>query len=438
VANSLQGIETAIQVKSEIEDIQPQKRQIESVSYQFSNSTDSVTQFIKYEDGGLCVRVQELVRKCDQKEPHSAFWYSYLRTRKVPKTSSNVEQIKLADLYSGIGGLSLGVREACISLGLGFQSKLAVENDPVTLDVYDHNFECDNPIQSDITEVMEGDLGAPPTENEIHFMDKIGKINIVVAGPPCQGFSNLNNHTRRDDVRNDLYLRAARFVELFEPDHLIIENVSQVKLDKKGVTKKTIELLDTMGYSHDEAAIDLSTVGVPQKRKRHVIVASKKKDIRITEAMNKYQIAKPRSVMWGIDDLQETMGNLLINTPANLSETNNRRVHYLHSNDEYKLPMELRPKCHQNNEHSYWSMYGRMYPDIPAQTITGGFYSPGQGRFIHPTKERTVTAHEAARLQFFPDFFKFSKVTTKKAIAKMIGNAAPMLLSYYLSLELLS
>jgi len=82
-------------------------------------------------------------------------------------------------------------------------------------------------------------------------------------------------------------------------------------------------------------------------------------------------------------------------------------------------------------------MYGRLSYDLPAATITGGFGSPGQGRFIHPTQRRTLTPHEAARLQFFPDWFKFSDVATRTALAKMIGNAVPMKLSYAFCLELL-
>jgi DNA (cytosine-5)-methyltransferase 1 len=83
-------------------------------------------------------------------------------------------------------------------------------------------------------------------------------------------------------------------------------------------------------------------------------------------------------------------------------------------------------------------MYGRLKPHEPAQTITSGFGSPGQGRFVHPTQLRTLTPHEAARLQFFPDFFDFSLAKKKTALASMIGNAAPMKLSYVFGLELLS
>jgi DNA (cytosine-5)-methyltransferase 1 len=83
-------------------------------------------------------------------------------------------------------------------------------------------------------------------------------------------------------------------------------------------------------------------------------------------------------------------------------------------------------------------MYGRLKYDEPAQTITSGFGSPGQGRFIHPTRCRTLTPHEASRLQFFPDSFDFSSVKLRTALANMIGNAVPMLLSLVLAMAILA
>lgn len=83
-------------------------------------------------------------------------------------------------------------------------------------------------------------------------------------------------------------------------------------------------------------------------------------------------------------------------------------------------------------------MYGRLRYDAPAQTITGGFVSPGQGRFVHPSQERTLTPHEAARLQFFPDFFDFSAAQTRTGLAQMIGNAVPMTLAYVFCLEFIA
>ncbi|MGH3053264.1 MAG: DNA cytosine methyltransferase, partial [Gaiellaceae bacterium] len=91
----------------------------------------------------------------------------------------------------------------------------------------------------------------------------------------------------------------------------------------------------------------------------------------------------------------------------------------------------MRPVCHQS-EHSYVSMYGRLRWDAPAQTVTTGFGSMGQGRYVHPLRPRTLTPHEAARLQFLPDFMRFEEIRTRAALAQAIGNAAPPLLTIVL------
>ncbi|MDO8943143.1 MAG: DNA cytosine methyltransferase, partial [Desulfobacterales bacterium] len=109
---------------------------------------------------------------------------------------------------------------------------------------------------------------------------------------------------------------------------------------------------------------------------------------------------------------------------------------YLLAKGEYDLPNHMRPKCHQG-EHSYKSMYGRLAWNQPAQTITSGFGSIGQGRYMHPDLLRALTPHEAARIQGFPDYFDFGKATTRSALATMIGNAVPPQLSRQLLLEVL-
>ena len=107
-----------------------------------------------------------------------------------------------------------------------------------------------------------------------------------------------------------------------------------------------------------------------------------------------------------------------------MTPTNVVRMEYLFKHDEYDLPNRLRPPCHQNG-HSYKSMYGRLKWDQPAQTLTTGFGSMGQGRFLHPTRRRMLTPHEAARIQGFPDFFNFSLISRRTSIQQLIGNAVP-------------
>jgi DNA (cytosine-5)-methyltransferase 1 len=106
-----------------------------------------------------------------------------------------------------------------------------------------------------------------------------------------------------------------------------------------------------------------------------------------------------------------------------MSPRNRRRALHLHHNALYDLDDRLRPSCHRYKVHSYKSVYGRMKWDEPAQTITTGFGSMGQGRFLHPAEVRVITPHEAARLQGLPDFFNFTGVRNRTSIQDMIGNA---------------
>ena len=129
-------------------------------------------------------------------------------------------------------------------------------------------------------------------------------------------------------------------------------------------------------------------------------------------------------------------------SPSRLSPENDQRVKYLIENDVWDLPDEERPVCHQDGNHTYGSIYGRIHADQPSQTITTGFLSPGRGRFTHPTRARGLTPHEGARLQGFPDDFRFSgrrgDVVPRQRLAHLIGDAVPPQLGYVTGLAALS
>jgi DNA (cytosine-5)-methyltransferase 1 len=122
------------------------------------------------------------------------------------------------------------------------------------------------------------------------------------------------------------------------------------------------------------------------------------------------------------------------------SEENIVRINHLHDNNAYNLPDEVRPDCHKNG-HTYPSVYGRMFWEKPAQTITTGFLTPGRGRYIHPKARRVLTPHEAARVQSFPDTFSFvvseSDPPSRSSVAKWIGDAVPPLLGYAATLPVM-
>ena len=162
------------------------------------------------------------------------------------------------------------------------------------------------------------------------------------------------------------------------------------------------------------------------------------KPIPLTE-IAKALAQEPRPVSWALDDiLQTTERSVMTESPA-VTEVNRRRIDYLHEHDIYDLPNAERPKCHQNGT-TYKAVYGRMYWDRPAQTITTGFMSAGRGRYVHPLERRTILAREAARLQGFPDAYRFATVhgsLGRSAIAKAIGDAVPSILGFAATLAAL-
>ena len=261
-------------------------------------------------------------------------------------------------------------------------------------------------------------------------------MDLLIGGPPCQGHSDLNNHTRNRDDRNELYLRMARFCEIIRPAHVLIENVPGVLRDKNQVAQRTWHELEKLGYLVQSATIDVSKYGVAQKRKRNVTVASLKVSDNIHEFLT--QMETPvRPLSWAIQDLQKQyLSSSIWDSSPTPSKENQRRMEYLFNKGIFDLPDSQRPDCHRLKEHTYVSVYGRLHWEKPAPTITTGFGSMGRGRNVHPAIPRTITPHEAARIQFFPDFFSFGN-HGRTLYQKFIGNAVPPKLGYLIGVFLL-
>jgi DNA (cytosine-5)-methyltransferase 1 len=186
--------------------------------------------------------------------------------------------------------------------------------------------------------------------------------------------------------------------------------------------------LAAAGYQIATSVVSLSGIGVPQRRRRHTLLAFLDLGIEPADVLRSLPTCDERSVRWAIDDLEHLATPNGIDVPSRPSAENERRIGWLYDNDVYDLDNNERPACHRDQRHSYKSMYGRLMWDQPAQTITTGFGSMGQGRFVHPSQRRTLTPHEAARLQFFPDWFDFTaggSVQGRGKWATMIGNAVP-------------
>lgn len=363
------------------------------------------------------------------------FDQTWLRSNSSVKFSPKGDKIRLADLFCGTGPMSLGVIEAAKALNRHIEPAFAIDFEPTASLNYSLNFPTSNVITDDITNILNGNLGEPPTEEEDSLIDKIGRIDFLIAGPPCQGHSDLNNHTRRNDPRNQLLFRACRFIELFRPSYFIIENVQGIRHDKNNVLEDAKNILESQGYHLSEHLLMASDFGVAQNRRRFLLIGTIDK---VPIDLNPYRLSKPRSVMWAIGDLSSAYDvSSTFNSSATHSKVNQDRIDFLFENDLYELPYQERPKCQRTPNNRYTSVYGRMYADKPAPTITSGFGSIGQGRFCHPILRRTLTPHEAARVQFIPDHFKFSNALSRVALQKMIGNAVPPKLTYIIGLELL-
>ncbi|RZI25459.1 DNA cytosine methyltransferase [Pseudomonas orientalis] len=336
--------------------------------------------------------------------------------------------INIADLFCGMGGLTIGAIEATQEINSAIKINFACDIDKDASSFYIKNFSQN--IESfhtgDISDVLSDNFTNEPTKLEKKLATNNRNIDFLFAGPPCQGHSNLNNHSRRNDPRNYLYLKTIRFIQIIKPQYFLIENVPAVVHAQESIVKQSMRLLEGFGYSTREVIIDFMRLGIPQSRKRHVIFGSLNKDLdRVISGIYTDEKNTLSDVLYDIVDTPETG---IFNTPSKMTKANIDRAKYLFDTNSYDLPNSLRPPCHQG-VHSYKSMYGRLSWDSVAQTITSGFGSMGQGRYLHPLKQRVITPHEAARIQGLPDWLDYSGITLRSSLQKMIGNAVPPALS---------
>ena len=212
----------------------------EKISYRIVK--DDIVRRIQVRGRGVKTSKLPIPEWVDRTQPAvNIYDLTWLASKERPRVRASAQEIRAVDLFCGCGGLTLGIREAARGLGCAFRSVFASDINKEALNIYAKNFQPDLIDNSPIEKSINGELGAELTAEERVFCDKVGRIDILVAGPPCQGHSNLNNHTRRDDPRNLLYLRAVRCAEILKPDTLIIENVPDVLNDKHGVLQTADE-----------------------------------------------------------------------------------------------------------------------------------------------------------------------------------------------------
>jgi DNA (cytosine-5)-methyltransferase 1 len=378
-------------------------------------------------------------------------WLAFARGSEAPQGHAldAARTLRTVDLFSSVGGLTLGFRLAAAALGLDTQSAAAVDIDAGALAVHQCNFGTTSTIRESagliVDSVIHGRsetarFAYQPTIVNPDLRSLIGTTDVVLAGPPCQGHSNLNNHTRRDDPRNELYLTVPAVAVALNAPVVVIENVPEVTSAKSAVVQTAIALLQGNGYEVETSVIRAVDLGWPQTRRRYFLVATRGWAPEPIADVMKRERQAARGVGWLIDDLLDRTPTSFMDETPELTETNAGRIRLLFDEELFDLPNHARPDCHKDGT-TYGATYGRMRWDEPAPTITTGFATPGRGRFVHPLRQRVLTPREAARIQGFPDWFRFSvdgTAPTRSQLTKWIGNAVPTPLGFAAGLAALA
>lgn len=380
-----------------------------------------------------------------------SWWRSYLAgERPRPTSGGPVDQVRSVDLFCGPGGLANGLAHLAAELGIRVVTDLVVDQDTEATLVYAANHVARRRSSDSVSKLVDfavdrGSSGArfgyTPELVDPGLAADLHGVGVVLAGPPCQGHSNLNNQTRRSDPRNSLYLTVPAFAVAIGAPICIVENVPAVLNDSERVVEVATQLFESEGYSTTSGTLTASAMGWPQTRKRHFLIARRDQAPVPLDLVTDLLRDEPRSIWWAIGDLEDTASSDdVMHQRTDLSHENQSRIDWLFDNDAYDLALPERPDSHRGGT-SYTAVYGRMYKDRPAPTLTTGFMTPGRGRFTHPTRRRVLTAREAARLQGFPDTYDFipdpTAPPTRAQLAKWIGDAVPMPLGYAAALSAL-
>lgn len=322
----------------------------------------------------------------------------------------------LVDLFSGAGGMTLGFTRA------GFRPVLAVEKEADFAATYAANF-GPHVLAEDIATIVDrGGLLSPA--------GKTLKANVVIGGPPCQGFSNLTGN-KANDPRRALWRFYMDAVESTECSVFVVENVRNLitAVEGRAILKRAKQL----GFHTAAGVLLASNYGVPQNRRRAIIIGSRLGPIELPEPNGQRQTV--REALAGIP-LKPTHRELTAQ-PATGPDLHIARTPTPVSLQRYKLvppggnrfdlqrkAPHLTPDCWIRKTEGGTDLFGRLHWDEPARcTIRCEFYKPEKGRYLHPSEHRPITHWEAARLQTFPDDFQWCG--SKIRIAVQIGNAVP-------------
>lgn len=331
------------------------------------------------------------------------------------------------DLFCGAGSLTLGLKKA------GFNVIAGVEVNKEIAKTYRTNHRKAKLLTKDIKNV---------TGKEILKLVGKNKIDLIAGCPPCQGFSQLTEKYKREDPRNDLVLEMARLIKEVKPKMVMMENVSGITTKGKSILDKFAKKLTSMGYLINMNVLQMADYGIPQSRKRFVLLAGKGFDVPLPKQTHsrkgdfKEKLKPWLTISEVIRNLREPVKLSFAlenggpekfnwNVVRDLKKISIDRLKAMKEGDSrLVLPRKLRPKCHKKNSTGFRNVYGRLSWNSVSSTITSGCTTPCMGRFGHPKKDRTISIREAALIQTFPMNYKF-KTEYMDVACDLVGNALP-------------
>lgn len=296
------------------------------------------------------------------------------------------------ELFAGCGGMVLGFKNA------GFQTVLANEWDASACETIRKNL-TDRVAQCAIQEI-----------------DRFPHADVVVGGPPCQGFSNLGERVP-NDPRRQLWRQFMRAVSEASPSVFLMENVPPILSSQEFVEIKRIA--EDLGYITEGRILNAADYGVPQTRKRAIIIGCKGFEPSFPEPTHyrpaKFDLFNAALIPWVT--VRDAIGDLPLvpdgrNWHIGRNPTQKSIERYKHiplGGNRWDLPDDLMPECWKRKTQGGTDLFGRLWWDRPSVTIRTEFYKPEKGKYLHPEADRPITHREAARLQGFPDDFNFNK-----------------------------
>jgi DNA (cytosine-5)-methyltransferase 1 len=335
------------------------------------------------------------------------------------KDSITEESLKAVDFFCGAGGVSCGFRQ------IGIQVLGGIDIDPKFEKTYKENNQAEF-INEDVSEL------SPDSLMDLLSISKNDDSLIFVGCSPCQYYSNIKSDKSKSKSSRLLLDDFREFVTYYEPGFVFIENVPGLEKKKGSPLEKFKDALESINYTFDSDVLNAKFFGVPQNRRRFVLVATRLLDSIQLPSGNKKKIVTVKDAIGNYDQFPKINHGYKDDSPlqhsaAKLSDLNFQRVKNTPidggSRKAWEHDENLQLDCYKNHE-GHYDVYGRMFWDKPSPAITTRFIYTSTGRYSHPEQDRGLSLREGATLQSFPLDYYFHS-SNQGTIATMIGNAVP-------------